>query len=90
MLDNPLHIVSFIIHVKPDALATTAQWLAEQPNCEIRGEDEAGKLVVVAENNDEKALLQLMDTVREQPGVLDAALVYHEVLAADTADEPQD
>ncbi|NYS61124.1 chaperone NapD [Vreelandella salicampi] len=90
MLDNSLHIVSFIVHVKPDALAATAQWLAEQPNCDIRGEDEAGKLVVVAENSNEKMLLRLMDTVREQPGVLDAALVYHEVLAADTADEPQD
>ncbi|MDR5899317.1 chaperone NapD [Halomonas vilamensis] len=90
MPDNTLHIVSFIVHVKPDALAATVQWLAEQPNCDIRGEDEAGKLVVVAENNDEKALLQLMETVRDQPGVLDAALVYHEVLAADTADEPQD
>lgn len=83
-----LHIISFIVHVRPEALTRTASWINQHSVGEVMGEDAAGKLVVVAEHTDEQQLLALMDHVREQPGVIDAAFVYHEVVDAQAADEP--
>ncbi|ATH77206.1 MULTISPECIES: chaperone NapD [unclassified Halomonas] len=88
MSDQLLHIISFIVHVRPDALTQTTAWITQNTVGEVRGEDAAGKLVVVAEHTDEQQLLALMDHVREQPGVIDAAFVYHEVVDAQAADEP--
>lgn len=87
MPEQLLHIISFIVRVRPDALTRISAWISQQGVGDVMGEDPAGKLVVVAEHNDERQLLALMDQVRAQPGVLDAAFVYHEVLDAKTADE---
>lgn len=88
MAEQLLHIISFIVHTRPEALARTAAWITQNSAGEVMGEDAAGKLVVVAEHTDEQQLLALMDHVREQPGVIDAAFVYHEVVDAEAADEP--
>lgn len=88
MSDQLLHIISFIVHARPEALARTAAWINQHSVGEVLGEDAAGKLVIVAEHTDEQQLLALMDHVREQPGVIDAAFVYHEVVDAQAADEP--
>ncbi|MFC7368978.1 MULTISPECIES: chaperone NapD [Vreelandella] len=88
MSEQLLHIISFIVHTRPEALTRTAEWVNQNSIGEVLGEDVAGKLVVVAEHTDEQQLLALMDHVREQPGVINAAFVYHEVIDAKAADEP--
>lgn len=87
-----LHIASLIAHVRPEQLAPLRQWLSDEKNtlirAEIHAESAQGKLVIVTESEQEKAIADFLDTLRGQPGVLNAALVYHEYLSAqDLADE---
>ncbi|MBD3895572.1 chaperone NapD [Halomonas sp. ML-15] len=87
---DTLHIASFIVHVRPPQLAAVAAWLNAAAGCEVRGEDPAGKLVAVVESLEECRALDLIDRVQTRPGVLGAALVYHQLLDPATADEPHE
>lgn len=75
-----LHIASIIAHVQPAALQRIRQWLETQPGVEIHAASDQGKLVVVIEAAQEQAILDLIDSITAQPGALNAALVYHEIL----------
>lgn len=86
-----LHIASFIAHVRPEKMTLLKVWLAHMQQMEIHAENEQGKLVLVTESNNEQHILQLLDELRAQPGVLNAALVYHEQIAlAELAAEEQE
>lgn len=76
-----LHIASFIAHVRPEQMQSLKHWLARQSSFEIHAENEQGKLVLVTESNNEQQILHLLDELRAQTGVLNAALVYHEQIA---------
>lgn len=75
-----LHIASIIAHVQPAALARIQQWLEEKPGVEIHAQSDQGKLVLVMETPREQEILDLIDDITAQPGALNAALVYHEIL----------
>lgn len=77
---EPLHIASVIVHVQPFALLSIQRWLEQQPGVEIHTVTDQGKLVVVIETHREQAILDLIDGITAQPGALNAALVYHEIL----------
>lgn len=89
-----LHIASLVAHVRPAQLAATRRWLLAQPSTnnaiqiEIHAEDAQGKLVLVTESEEEKAIVNFLDELRAQPGVLNAALVYHEYLSMHDLQEP--
>lgn len=89
-----LHIASLVAHVRPEQLAATRSWLLAQPSTgkaiqiEIHAEDVQGKLVLVTESEEEKAIVNFLDELRAQPGVLNAALVYHEYLSMYDLQEP--
>lgn len=92
-----LHIASLIAHVRPEQLAAIRNWLLAQASIhnsihiEIHAENAQGKLVLVTESEAEKAIVNFLDDLRAQPGVLNAALVYHEYLSAqDLEGEAQD
>lgn len=78
-----LHIASFIAHVRPEKMTALKQWIITNGQLEIHAESAQGKLVLVTESQDEQAIVQLLDELRAQPGVLNAALVYHEQIAMD-------
>lgn len=78
-----LHIASFIAHVRPEKMAALKQWLITQGQFEIHAENAQGKLVLVTESHGEQAIVQMLDELRAQSGVLNAALVYHEQIAMD-------
>lgn len=87
-----LHIASLIAHVRPDQLVGVRHWLSGLPDTvirtEIHAESAQGKLVIVTESEQEKAIVNFLDELRAQPGVVNAALVYHEYLSAqDLLDE---
>lgn len=90
MTSETLHIASFLVHVMPDCRRAVSDWLSRQPDGEVSAEDPAGKLVVVVECEREARILELIEAVRERPGVLDASLVYHQWLDPATADEPEE
>lgn len=90
---DTLHIASVLVQVQPPQLADTVHWLQHQPGCEVRGQDPDGKIVVVMESHQQQGgehrILQLIETTGARPGVISAALVYHQQLDPDTADEPE-
>ncbi|MNG19962.1 assembly protein for periplasmic nitrate reductase [compost metagenome] len=50
---------------------------------ELHHESAAGKLVVVLEARHEDQILQRIEQINQLPGVLNAALIYHELLEPD-------
>jgi nitrate reductase NapD len=92
--DSPpthLHVASLIAHVRPEQLQSLKHWLAHFSNIEIHAESEQGKLVLVTESDGEQEILRILDELRAQTGVLNAALVYHEQIALEELEtEEQD
>lgn len=74
------HIASLAAYVRPEQLEQLKHWLLQHNNLEIEAESAQGKLVIVLESDHEKAIANFLDELREQDGVLNAALVYHEIL----------
>lgn len=87
-----LHVASLIAHVRPEQMPHLKEWLIASPHqIEIHAEHPQGKLVLVTESNCEQAIVQILDELRAQTGVLNAALVYHEQIALEElAAEEQD
>lgn len=75
-----LHIASVIVHSEPGSMPAVKVWLTGLAGVEVHAEDERGKLVAVIETQRAQDILDLIDSVQEQPGALNAALVYHEIL----------
>lgn len=90
-LPTHLHIASLIAHVRPEKMQPLKDWLAGFSNIEIHAESAQGKLVLVTESDCEQAIVRILDELRGQKGVLNAALVYHEQIALDEVEaEEQD
>ncbi|TDT43143.1 periplasmic nitrate reductase chaperone NapD [Halospina denitrificans] len=89
-MDDPIHIASLLVQVQPDRLVSVRDWLAAQSGAEIRGEDAAGKLVVVLESSGERAILDLIEATEVREGTLSANLVYHEIINAEDAEQHEE
>jgi len=75
-----LHIASLLVHCQPEQLAAVRANLARLPDLELHQSSAAGKQVVVLEARDEAAILERLQAIQQLPGVLNAALIYHELL----------
>ncbi|EIK51476.1 hypothetical protein YO5_00920 [Stutzerimonas stutzeri TS44] len=79
-MDSTLHIASLLVHCRPEWLPAVKANLRHLPNLELHQESAAGKLVVVLEAEHERHILTAIDQIQQLPGVLNAALIYHEEL----------
>ncbi|TDF84353.1 chaperone NapD [Pseudomonas sp. H9] len=86
-MDDTLHIASLVVLARPELLEAVKANLRLLEGLELHQESPAGKLVVVLETTDEQQILQRIDLINNLPGVLNAALIYHELLdpAGDSA-----
>ncbi|AEF22901.1 chaperone NapD [Pseudomonas fulva] len=84
-MDAPLHIASFIVHARPEQLDAVLANLRLLDDLDVYQHSPQGKAVVVIEAVDEKLILQRIDQVNALPGVLNAALIYHECLTSEGA-----
>lgn len=75
-----VHVASLIVHVKRERKSRIVEWLEQQPRVEIHRQSPEGKLAVVMECDHEQAVLDLLNTLNDMPGVLNAVLIYHEVI----------
>ena len=75
-----LHVASLIAHCRPEYLQELKAWLIDQPGVEIPVSSPEGKLVVISESDSERAIADLMQEVGERPGVLNTAMIYHEII----------
>lgn len=82
-MDDVLHIASLLVHCHPDQLASLRANLARLPDLELHQSSPSGKLVVVVEVQDEATVLERLHAIQQLPGVLGAALIYHERLDAE-------
>jgi len=73
-----LHIASFIVHCWPDHLEALKARVIETEGLETGAESREGKLVVIVEGSHERRLLDTIELLESQPGVLECILVYHE------------
>ena len=80
MKNDALHIASLLVHCRPELLDAVKRNLVLLPGLELHQESAAGKVVVVLEAEHESAILQTIDQIQQLPGVLNAALIYHELL----------
>lgn len=79
-MPDSIQIASLIVHAQPALMAAVKANLRHLPGLELHQESPQGKLVVVLEAEDEAQILATLDAIQNLPGVLNAALVYHEVL----------
>ena len=79
-MDETLHIASLVVLARPELFEAVKANLRLLENLELHQESAAGKLVVVLETRHEEQILQRIEQINNLPGVLNAALIYHEVL----------
>lgn len=80
MAEETVHIASLLIHIRPELLDAVKTNLRQLDGLELHQESPQGKLVVVLETEHERHILDRIDQINNLPGVLNAALVYHELL----------
>lgn len=80
-----LQIASLVVHARPQLFEAVKANLRQLPNLELHQESPQGKLVVVLEAREEAQILATLTAIQNLPGVLNAVLVYHEVLEEDAA-----
>lgn len=79
-MDEALHIASLVVHARPELFDAVKANLRLLEGVELHQESAAGKLVVVLETVHENQILQRIEQISNLPGVLNAALIYHEIL----------
>lgn len=73
---DEVHIASFIVHHRPDALASVERLVDETPSAEIAAR-EGGRCILLHECDSPRDLLACMDAVQAIAGVISVNLVYH-------------
>ena len=74
-----LHIASFILLTKPDALAQVIEHLTKSPEVEVVTSDVSGKIVFLVEAQHERRIMDIVDALRELSVVLSVSMVEHHV-----------
>lgn len=81
-----LHVSSVIVHVRPEKLGAVAAAVERLPGVEIHQRAETGKLIITLETATTGAVLDRLTAIQDMPGVVSAALVYHQWEAANQAE----
>ncbi|WP_252271611.1 chaperone NapD [Pseudomonas subflava] len=79
-MPDSIQIASLIVHAQPQLMAAVTANLRRLPGVELHQHSPEGKLVVVIEAEHEAQIVATLGAVQSLPGVINAALVYHEVL----------
>lgn len=82
-----VQIASLIIHTRPELLEAVKANLMRLPNLEVHQQSTQGKLVVVLEAEHEASILDNLNAIQNLPGVLNAVLIYHEIV--ESPESPQ-
>lgn len=85
--DAPLQLASLIVHCLPAAQQPLRLLIESQPGAEVGAQAE-GKLVVLLEARHGHQIMDFIDRIQLEAGVLAANLVYHCEDADETAAEP--
>lgn len=81
-MDDLVHISSLLIQIRPVQLASVKAVLETWPGLELHAADLSGRLIVTLETAGERAIVEFLDRIHSEPGVLSANLVYHHIESA--------
>ncbi|MGC4008138.1 MAG: chaperone NapD [Pseudomonas sp.] len=84
-MPESIQIASLLVHTRPELLEAVKANLQRLPNLEVHQQSPQGKLVVVLEAAHEASLLDNLNAIQNLPGVLNAVLIYHEIVEAPEA-----
>ena len=76
-MNNEIHIVSLLIHVKPGELHDAMQLATAFPNAECHADDKNHKFVLIFEAGSEHDLNSSIDQINNWKGILSSQLCYH-------------
>lgn len=76
-MSNELHVTSLVLQVQPEQMALVRTRIIEMDNADVSVNNEI-KLVVVLEGHSQKSLMTDIEIINAIPGVLSAAMVYHQ------------
>ena len=76
-MSNELHVTSLVLQVQPEQMPEIRQAIIKMENADLSVNNEV-KLVVVLEGASQKSLMTDIETINAIPGVLSAAMVYHQ------------
>lgn len=78
-MSQPCHISSLVVTVRPDALGAVTTEIASFSQADVALTDPKGKIIVALETEGEGPILDFIDTIQVMKGVVNTALVYHQV-----------
>ena len=81
-MSDLVHISSILVTADPMRLDEVRPAITAYPIAEIAGENDTGKLIVTLETVDEGQMVQALTDIQLMPGVVSAALVYHQTTDA--------
>lgn len=73
------HISSLVVHCVPEAVQRLVNDISALEFVEVPEHSNKGKLVVLMETPGEGPIMERISTIEHMPGVLSAAMVYHEI-----------
>ncbi len=76
-MNNETHIVSLILHVKPEKSGLILDRASALPKSECLNDPDTGRLVLVFEAGSDDALSDWIRQINDWPGVLSSQLCYH-------------
>ncbi|MBL8375884.1 chaperone NapD [Accumulibacter sp.] len=73
-----MNLSSVLVNARPQALHRLREGLSALRGVEVHAATEDGRLIVTIEGDSAQAVADLFAQINQQPGVLSAAMVYHQ------------
>ncbi len=74
-----VHISSLVVHCRPEKVTTLIEQISDLDHAQVPEHSPEGKLVVLLETASQDAIMQCISAIEELAGVINAALVYHQI-----------
>ena len=85
-MKQEFHVSSLVVLTQPSLRHRLADQIAALEGAEIHAVSDEGKLVVTLEGPSQRPIMAAIDTIQGLPGVLSAALIYHQFDEMDAED----
>ncbi|MBW3759574.1 chaperone NapD [Aeromonas jandaei] len=77
-MSQEFHVSSLVVLTQPTLRHQLAEEIAALDGAEIHAVTDEGKLVVTLEGASQRPIMAAIDAIQALPGVLSAALIYHQ------------
>ncbi|MGX5835464.1 sorbose reductase [Aeromonas piscicola] len=77
-MNQEFHVSSLVVLTQPSLRHQLAEQIASLEGAEVHAVSEIGKLVVTLEGPSQRPIMAAIDAINAMPGVLSAALIYHQ------------